>query len=655
MVVDNKVTELGDAIIIKLIEPYKCVKQIVSFEDVTIGEDTTNYFDKFFRWSHDNEVFSDFTQLTEANLQKLTLDPTRDFWIEYKYEAVELDTGHELEFVSIALEVITEKGRLLAEIQVNVNSCDPNDPSCSGNLIVEDCCGDDNTFKPYDWANQANGLYNQLTEITSKIFGHCVKYYRAEPDERSRDSVLKEDTLFTRDVVKEIQVLVPDNEFPSNEFQFDPFLGMSHEGFEIHIIRKEFEDAFGGKARPRERDAIYIDLNQKMYEVSSVSLSDEIHQMHAYWRVKLKKWEDKANIYNSPEIETELDDLTVNMDEVFGEDREDDFLKITKPQQYKTIGTNRHDYVRSEIHADITIVDEKINNNWTIVSKNFYDLAKLDLGIVAAKYRKDVNIKVEENRAFTFWFRSKFAKSRPRLNITSYDENNGDLQITTSAEHSYAVNDIIEITNVPEYAGTIHYIKTIIDANTYVLDSDYITGVGTTTGRSGHKQNAPILYGYNIANPTSNGMAIEVLKGFVNVSINNVNYTFATSHDDYDPETWYSVVVNMSNQFNQLAVYLYRLDKPLNYTTPQAEDGSLTLIYNETKDLNGPVEVDSNDKWSLLGSLVDLTNIRIFEIPVEEESHDAVLNQYVVRDTQLALLVDNAAPQIKLMRLENPR
>ena len=169
------------------------------------------------------------------------------------------------------------------------------------------------------------------------------------------------------------------------------------------------------------------------------------------------------------------------------------------------------------------------------------------------------------------------------------------------------------------------------------------------------QQNAPILYGYNITNPSANGMSIEVLKGFINVSINNVNYTFATGHAEYDTDAWYSVVVNMSNQFNQLAVYLYRLDKPLNFINPQAEDSSLTPIYNETKDLNGPISVNSGDMWSVLGSPVNLTNIRIFELPIEEESHDAVLNQYVVRDTQLALLVDNAIPQIKLMRLENPR
>lgn len=645
------INKLGDAIIIKLIEPYKNIKRIISYEDDILGEDTNNYFDRFFRWSYDNKVFSDFTLLTDLNLQKLTLDNNKEFWIEYKYEAIELDTGHELEFKSISLEIITEEGRILAEIQANASSCDPNDPSCTGNLIIEDCCGED-SFSPYDWAEQANCLYDQLTEVTNNLFGHCIKYYRVEPDKRSRDSFLKEDTLYTRDEVQEIKVLVPDNEFPSNEFQFDPFDGMGHKGFEVHITRKEFETAFGAKERPRERDSIYIPLNQKMYTVSSVALSDEIFQMHAYWRVKLEKWEDRQNIYDSPEIEQELDDLTVSMDDVFGDEIEDEKLKVTKPQQYKTIGTGKNDYVRSEISPDIKIKDEKINNNWTIVSKNYYDLSNMKFGILAAKYRKDVDIKEDDNRAFTFWFRSKFKEQSPLINISTYINNNNNLQITTSKEHNYKVNDIIEITGVPEFLNTLLYIKTIIDDKNIVIDTKFITGL--SGGKLRHKQYAPILYGYNTNITTNNGMSIELLNGYIKVSINNKDYIFVTGHD-YEKDKWYSVVINMSNQFDQISSYLYKLDKPLNYTNPQAQDNSLTKVYNETKDLNGPVSINSNDKWSILGSLVDLTNIRIFEIPIEEESHDAVLNQTVVRDTQLALLVDNGMPQIKLMKMLNPR
>lgn len=650
MVNGNIVTEVGDAIIIKLIEPYVKVKQIISYQDDTVGEDTSNYFAKSFRWSYDNQKFSDFTPLNDINLQRVLLDPTKELWIEYKYEAVELDTGMELEFVSIVLEVITDEGRILAEKQVNASSCDPSDPSCTGNLIIEDCCGEDN-FSPYDWANQANCLYDQLSAVTTSLFGHCVEYYRVVPDKRSRDAFLKEDTIYTRDEMKEIKVLVPDNEFPSNEFQFDPFDGMGHEGFEIHITRQEFESAFGANERPRERDSLYIPLTQKKYHVSSVALSDEIFQMHAYWRIKLEKWEDRKNIYNSPDIEEKLDELTVSMDDVFGEEIEEEFLKVTKPQQYRTIGTNKNDYVRSELNVDIKIIDENINNNWTIVSKNYYDLSNLGFGTIAAKYRNPVNIKEEDNRAFTFWFRSKFKKERPKINITSYSDNNGDLQIKANG-HNYALNDIVEIFNVPTMSNKLIYVKEVIDNNTVVLEHAFQPGL--INGKIRKKQHAPVLYGYNTSIPTSNGMSIELLNGYVKVSINNIDYTFQTKHD-YLEDKWYSVVLNMSNQFDQLTLFLYSLDKPLTYTNPQSQDSSLTSIYTETKVLNGPIIVNSNDSWSILGSLIDLTNIRIFETPIEEESHDAVLNQYVVRDTQLALLVDNAIPQIKLMRMDNPR
>ena len=47
MVVGNKVTYPGDAIVIKLVEPYKNVSAVLAYTDETLGEDTNNYFSKF--------------------------------------------------------------------------------------------------------------------------------------------------------------------------------------------------------------------------------------------------------------------------------------------------------------------------------------------------------------------------------------------------------------------------------------------------------------------------------------------------------------------------------------------------------------------------------------------------------------------------------
>ena len=443
MVINNTVNEAGDSILIKLIEPYKRVKNIISFTDVTVGEDTNNYFSKSFRWSIDNITFSDFITLNDLNLANLDLDPGNDFWIEYKYEAEDIQTGHTMEFTSIALEIITEAGRLQQVVQVQTSACDPSMPGCVGNLIIEDCCGEDNTFKPYAWMNGANCLYDQLSEVTTKIFGHCVRYYRVEPDKESEDVILREHSIFNRNKVRDIQVLVPDNEFPPNDFQFDPYEGMGFEGFEIHITRREFETAFGAKARPRERDSIYFPINQRMYTVNSVALADEINAMHTYYKIKLRKFEDSKSTISTPEIEQELEELVIGIDDVFDEKTQEEVLKVTKPQEYKTIGQGNNDYVRSEINPTIQILDENINNNWTIVSKNYYNLSKMTYNSVAVKYRVKAELKEEENRAFTFWFRPRFTKQKPRINISSLDNSSGSLRITTVAANGYTLGDYI--------------------------------------------------------------------------------------------------------------------------------------------------------------------------------------------------------------------
>ena len=88
---------------------------------------------------------------------------------------------------------------------------------------------------------------------------------------------------------------------------------------------------------------------------------------------------------------------------------------------------------------------------------------------------------------------------------------------------------------------------------------------------------------------------------------------------------------------------------------PQQETSALKLIYNDLQFLPDAVGIDSAEYWALIAGPVKLTNIRIFKRIIEEESHNTVLNQYVVNDTQYAELVDNAIPELHLLRIPNPR
>ena len=647
---DYVVDKLDETIIIKLSEPYEKVERVVGYVDEIIGEDSANKFDKYFRWSQDNVNFSDWIPLTNINLENQIVTPTKPFWIEYKYTVVDLATGHTMEFISIALEIISDNGIVRLVKQVSVDCCEAGQiPNGCANLIITDGCDPDNLFNPYGTLNNTRNMFNQLTNVVNDIFGHCVKYYKVSSDKRSKDVILNEYSLYSVIAMEEVKVLVPDNEFPTNEFQFDQF-GMGMESFEIHITRDEFQKAFGARSRPEERDYIYFPIVDRMYEINSVALADPVVYKDIYYKATLRKWQDRNNVDTPEPFRDELDTLTLSVDELFESEVKDETLKITKPQQYRTIGTGVNDYVRSDLSKQLSISDYKINNNWVIVSKNHYELNKLTKNELAVKYRQPAKFQSTEDRAFTFWFQPTFGVERAYSNVSSVSDLDGKVVLTMSSALTWQVGDIVQITNMGDYNGYHRILQTTTN-NEFVIDADFISGNVIINGKARTIVKTFLIHGYG---DLFSGLSIEVTRYFIVVSINNTDYFF-NYNITYDEAKWYPLVVNLSNLFKTLSVYLYELDKPLNFTMPQQETSALKLIYNDLQFLPEAVGIDSAEYWALIAGPVKLTNIRIFKRIIEEESHNTVLNQYVVNDTQYAELVDNAIPELHLLRIPNPR
>jgi hypothetical protein len=201
-----------------------------------------------------------------------------------------------------------------------------------------------------------------------------------------------------------------------------------------------------------------------------------------------------------------------------------------------------------------------------------------------------------------------------------------------------------------DYNGYHRILQTTTN-NEFVIDADFVSGNIIINGKARTIVKTFLIHGYG---DLFSGLSIEVTRYFIVVSINNTDYFF-NYNITYDEAKWYPLVVNLSNLFKTLSVYLYELDKPLNFTMPQQETSALKLIYNDLQFLPDAVGIDSAEYWALIAGPVKLTNIRIFKRIVEEESHNTVLNQYVVNDTQYAELVDNAIPELHLLRIPNPR
>jgi hypothetical protein len=123
----------------------------------------------------------------------------------------------------------------------------------------------------------------------------------------------------------------------------------------------------------------------------------------------------------------------------------------------------------------------------------------------------------------------------------------------------------------------------------------------------------------------------------------------------FDPVKWYGYVVNINNEFLQLSASIYSLDISNNTMLPQNAGNNLTNEFTQTVTQTEELIWSSQAKFELIANEMFMTNIRVFDTPIEFEQHSNVLNQYVVRDNQHAIIIDNAIPSIGFQKYANAR
>ena len=578
IIVGNTVLEIASQVSpihIELVNPAPFSASNASF---FVASNDNNAFTYKYRYSNTGEEFSEFAPLNKdinpGDLFYLTFDGETPLYLDIRAEVDRLSIGSSLTFISMTFTLETADGTIDACPHYCIDCADPYGYMGCANIKI-DCVDSANIFKPYE-LNKNNNLYRQLVEISSDVFGHNVRYYRTEPDQRTKDVIFKEYSLFSVADQGDLKVSVPDNEFPTEAFNYDIF-GMGFEDFEIHITDYQFEKTFGQGLRPRIKDYLYFPLNNKMYEVKMVELADEFNIQHTYWRVMLGKYQERSSVSKSDDVQVEMESLVAGVDDIFGEETQEVFEKTTKTQQLKTTAHQWDDGVRVSSAANLKIVDYDLKNRWTIVSKNYYDLSTIDTDEIAIDYAQKSSQAIDENLAFTTWFSPVF-------------DNNSD-----------------------------NYKYQIINGEQF--------GEGF------------------VARISSTKLEIS-LNGQIHTFLHNM---ILGSHE------WYGLVINMSNTFRELSVYIYYLDESNNINRPQDSNNNLELQFSETRSITQAYVWDIDKPYQLRGGKVKLTNIRLWKKTVEEEQHHNILNQSLVRDAHLAKIIDNAIPSLSYQRYYNAR
>ena len=149
------------------------------------------------------------------------------------------------------------------------------------------------------------------------------------------------------------------------------------------------------------------------------------------------------------------------------------------------------------------------------------------------------------------------------------------------------------------------------------------------------------------------GLKLSTTLDNLTVQLNGDTHQFAYT-DSITTDSWYGAVVNVNNKYNKLTATIFKLMPNNNLLPANTTQNSITNVLDETKDISS-YGWSTSKQWSLMPGQLRLTNVRLFRKPIEAEQRLNILQQYVVRDNQLATVIDNAIPSIQLRRYNQNR
>lgn len=155
-----------------------------------------------------------------------------------------------------------------------------------------------NMYNPYINMECAIALQQQLTETVACVVGIPCYYFKLAPETNSKDITFKEYTLLNVDSVKQIKIIIADNQMPSSKPEFNDWGLDWQTDWETEISKGMFATAFGNTAQPTEGDLIYIPMMKRMWMVNEAyeEKKDAFMWNATTFHVTLVKYQEKDSV-----------------------------------------------------------------------------------------------------------------------------------------------------------------------------------------------------------------------------------------------------------------------------------------------------------------------------------------------------------------------
>ena len=155
-----------------------------------------------------------------------------------------------------------------------------------------------NLYNPYINLDSAVSLAQQLTENVTAVVGIPCYYFKLSPEGKSKDLTFKEYALMNVESVKQIKIVITDNQMPSSKPEFSDWGLDWQSDWDTEISKGTFATAFGITTQPMEGDLVYIPMMKRMWMVNEAyeEKKDAFMWNATTFHVTLVKYQEKDSV-----------------------------------------------------------------------------------------------------------------------------------------------------------------------------------------------------------------------------------------------------------------------------------------------------------------------------------------------------------------------
>jgi len=522
--------------------------------------------------------------------------------------------------------------------------------------------------------------YNAINGVINQMLGYDFKWFRAVPQQRSKDVIFQEYTLYNvEECPLDVKAVIPAGQVPDSKYTFD-LMGLEYEvPFELQIDKRYWESIAGFGTAPQKKDIVYWPMANKLYQVESSYLFRGFMEQETAWKINLRKYMPEAARREGNALKDTIDIYTVSTEEIFGGQIQADVEKLVDDKQMSAMnGTSQDKYKKYD--TELKTISKSLSIYGTIVAQSFYDM-QTPIWYDAITYNGSDIINSTTDRSVLAWISPRTIPSiHKEYDVTSITPIISSMDPSlmyaydpstfSAANYAITISSAINLSQIQinsniviSRPGALNFYAKIVAIsdnpltfycviNPFVLEDllDIRTDWATQKG-----------YKMMIKNPISildgiNDFGDHVLS--VNVYANQyiaINYGHAYSNDDayvvklddkLSDDEWYGIVVNIGNTWGQYNVYVWK-----KHDTDK--NAKLQNIFYETLRLY-PEDIGVN-AYTINKSPSYLTNIRLFRATVEEERQANELLSYFSKDGDQLIIGDNADTIMKLPYITKQR